>query len=109
MAAIALLLAVFMAAGCATQQQFLDEHQQAAIDTALGRARFEMNCPNATSELISREVVQPALQVPFVPGIQRAEYTIGVQGCGTRKVFVVICPEGGGGCFAAGPGAFHKE
>ena len=110
-AAAAALLAVV---ACATQQQFLDQNQPMAMQTALSRARFEMNCPAATGVVISREVVQPALQAtgPFmggVQGIQRAEYTIGAEGCGDRKTYVVICPEGGGGCFAAGPGPFHRE
>ena len=39
---------------------------------------------------------------------QRAEYTIGVAGCGKRTTFVVICPDGGEGCFGAGPGPFHN-
>jgi len=95
-------------AGCATQQQFLDQNQTNAIDTAVKRAQFEMNCPDAAGELISREVVQPALQGPFVEGIPRAEYTVGVAGCGKRHTYVVICPEGGNGCFAAGPGPFHR-
>jgi hypothetical protein len=68
-----------------------------------------MNCPAAKALVISREVVQPAVQGPWVSGPQRAEYTIGVSGCGLRKTYIVICPEGGGGCFAAGPGMFHKE
>jgi hypothetical protein len=42
-----------------------------------------------------------------VHGIPRAEYTIGVAGCGQRKVFLVSCPWGGDGCFAAGPGRFY--
>jgi hypothetical protein len=99
---------VLLGTACATQQQFLDQHQGAAIQAATARARFEMNCSDATGEVISREVVQPALQGPWVDGIQRAEYTIGVAGCGQRKTFVVICPEGGDGCFAAGPGPFHR-
>ena len=28
-------------------------------------------------------------------------------GCGRRETFVVICPQYGDGCFAAGPGRFH--
>jgi hypothetical protein len=39
--------------------------------------------------------------------IQRAEYTIGVSGCGARKTFIVICPEESDGCFAAGPRSIH--
>ena len=103
--AIAVALA---AAGCQTQQQFLDQSQGMAMQTAVSRGQFELNCPQATGVVISREVVQPVLQGPWVQGIQRAEYTIGVEGCGERKTFVVICPEGGGGCFAAGPGPFHQ-
>lgn len=106
-------VAALVALGCQTQQQFLNQNQPMATQTALERARFEMNCPSATGVVISREVVQPALQGtgPFlggVQGVERAEYTIGVEGCGDRKTYVVICPEGGGGCFAAGPGPFHR-
>ena len=94
--------------GCVSQTQFLDSKQPMATQTALSRAQFEMNCPDATSTIISREVIQPALQGAYVGGIQRAEYTIGVSGCGKRSTYVVICPEGGEGCYAAGPGGFHK-
>ena len=102
------LLAVLGVVGCSTQAQMLDTLQPSAMQTAVSRGQFEMNCPAATPTLISQEVVQPALEGPYVNGIQRAEYTIGVAGCGQRKVFVVLCPEGGTGCFAAGPGPFHN-
>jgi len=101
------LIAVLVVAGCATQQQFLDSKQNMAIQTVLGRAQFEMNCQDVTTVIISREVVQPALQGPWVNGIQRAEYTVGVSGCGQRATFVVICPEGGEGCYSTGSGPFH--
>jgi len=105
---IAALVVATGVAGCASQAQFLQSMQTQAMQTAVSRGQFEMNCPSATPTLISQEVIQPALQGPFVNGIQRAEYTIGVAGCGQRKVFVVLCPEGGTGCFAAGPGPFHN-
>jgi hypothetical protein len=105
---IFLFMIALALASCTTQAQFLDALQMSAMQTAARRGQFEMNCPQATPTLISREVVQPVLQGPYVGGIQRAEYTIGVSGCGVRKVFVVICPEGGTGCFAAGPGPFHN-
>ena len=101
------LMAALAVVGCATQSQFLDSKQPMAMQTAVSRGRFEMNCPEATPTIISREVIQPALQGPWVNGIQRAEYTIGVSGCGRRTTFVVICPQYGDGCFAAGPGRFH--
>ena len=94
-------------AGCVSQTQFLQSKQAMAIQTAVSRGQFEMNCPAATGTLISQEVVQPALEGPYVGGIQRAEYTVGVAGCGQRNTFVVVCPDGGSGCFAAGPGPFH--
>jgi hypothetical protein len=95
---------------CVSQAQFLDNMQPMAMQNAEVRGRFELNCPAATATVLSREVVQPVLQGPFIgPGIQRAEYTIGIAGCGARKTFVVICPEEGDGCFAAGPGRFMRE
>ena len=33
---------------------------------------------------------------------QRAEYTVGVEGCGKRVTYLVVCAEGGNGCFASG-------
>jgi len=102
------LMTLLIFTGCTTQAQFLQSMQMSAMQTALSRGQFEMNCPSATPTLISQEVVQPVLQGPYMNGIQRAEYTVGVAGCGQRKVFVVICPEGGTGCFAAGPGPFHN-
>jgi hypothetical protein len=107
---IVVLALTLIASGCVSQAQFLNNMQPAAIQNAEARGRFELNCPNATATVLSREVVQPVLEGPFVgAGIQRAEYTVGVAGCGARKTFVVICPEEGDGCFAAGPGRFIRE
>lgn len=104
-----MVAALILPAGCAAvQTQFLDNKQDVAIQTAVSRAEFEMNCQEVRPVVISREVVQPALQGPFVNGISRAEFTIGVEGCGRRTTFIVVCPEGGEGCFAAGPGRFHE-
>ena len=95
----AMLLALL--ASCATQQQLLDQHEDKAVQTVTSRARFEMNCPSAQSVILSREVTQPAITSPRLGGVERMEYTIGFDGCGQRKTYVVICPEGGEGCFAA--------
>jgi hypothetical protein len=103
------LFAFLVASGCANQNQMLDSDQPTAIQTAVSRGRFDLNCPSATGQIISREVVQPALQSPWVNGIQRAEFTVGVSGCDRRKSYIVVCPQGGNGCFAAGPGPFHPN
>ena len=103
------LVAATALTGCVSQTQFLDNMQGMAIQTASDRALFELNCQDTSATVISREVIQPALQGPWVNGIQRAEFTIGIRGCGKKAMFVVICPDGGDGCFAAGPGGFHRE
>ena len=98
---IAVLVAVLAVAGCVSQNELLDRKQDVALETALSRARFEMKCPEATGILLSRSVFVPDLTGPYVYGIYRAEYTVGIEGCGKRSTFVAICPDGGVGCFAA--------
>jgi hypothetical protein len=95
------LLAACLAglAGCQTTDQQLDSQQQQAIDTALQRVQFDMNCPTATGQVLSRQMIEP-VSIRF--GIQRAEYTVGVEGCGQRQTIVVLCPQDGSGCFAGG-------
>jgi len=81
----------------------MDSEQEMAIQTVLKRARFEMSCPDATGMVLSREIMQPALQGAYVVGVARAEYTVGVTGCGKKDTYVAVCPLGGDGCFAADP------
>lgn len=94
---------VVITASCATQQQMLNQNKGAAVQAALQRAQFEMNCPTATGTVLSQDMIQPAIQGPWVSGMQRTEYTIGVEGCGQREVFVVMCQVGTTTCFAANP------
>ena len=103
------LVAALGATACETNTQFLDANQGMAVETAVSRGKFEMNCSAVTPSVLSREVVEPVIVGPRAYGIDRAEYMIGVSGCGDRKTFVVICPDGGDGCFAAGPGRFYTE
>ena len=85
--------------GCQSTGQQLDKEQQQAIDVALARVKFDMNCPSATGQVLSRQMIQP---VSMRFGVERAEYTIGVEGCGSRQSIVVLCPQDGSGCFAGG-------
>jgi hypothetical protein len=97
------LIGVLADAGCQTQQQMLQGSQGLAVQTAVNRARFDMNCSSATGQVLSTNVSQPAFQGTFVNayGVQRLEYTVGVTGCGQRRTYIVVCPQGGAGCFAA--------
>ena len=96
---IAVLCAACMS-GCQSTGHKLDTQQQQAVDTALQRLKFDMNCPTATGQALSREMIAP---VSMRFGVERAEYTVGVEGCGQRQTIVVVCPQDGSGCFAGGP------
>jgi hypothetical protein len=100
---VAMTVAMAVLTGCQSTQQLMDASQGQAMSIATRRGQFEMNCPAATGQVISREEVPPVLQFRGTP---RLEYTIGVSGCGQRGTFLVICPEDGSGCFA---GAGRRE
>jgi hypothetical protein len=98
----ALIAAAFLGSGCASQQQQVDSMQPDAVHVAQRRAAFELNCPAATAEVLSKEMIQTPIMNPRFAPPQRAEYTVGVAGCGQRATYLVICAEGGTGCFAGG-------
>lgn len=72
--------------GCATEADFLAQNSPAALRTAESRARFELNCPEVTSSILSQKVVE-GLRL----GYEWTEYTIGVRGCGKQAVYVTAC------------------
>ena len=91
-----------MVAGCASSggPSFIEQAEPEAVSTAVRRAQLEMNCPSATGQVISREMSQP---LSFYAGVPRAEYTVGVTGCGKRATYFVACPnDGSGSCIAGG-------
>ena len=53
------LIATVAVAGCATQTQMLDKKQNMALQTALTRAKFDMNCPTANAEVLSGRLPSP--------------------------------------------------
>ena len=94
----AILIALITVSGCASQADFLNSRQDIAIQTAVNRARFDMNCPTANGQVLSREVTQPPIRGPMMMGEERGLFTIGVEGCGQRQTYQVVCPMGGEGC-----------
>jgi hypothetical protein len=99
-----LSLGLLAMAACASQSQQLAAKAPMATETALVRARFDMNCPAATGVVLSSDYIQPALNGPWMnAGVTRAEYTIGVEGCDKRATYIVMCQEGSSTCFAAQP------
>lgn len=90
--------------GCKTEQQQVTGMQPEALKAAQERGRFELGCPAATGQVLSNEMVQTGTTGPLARNVppQRAEYTVGVEGCGKRATYYVVCAEGGTGCVAAG-------
>ena len=72
-----------------------------ATDFALKRARFDMNCPEAAATVLSKQTIEPPMTAMRFGAVERAEFTIGVAGCGKRQTLVVVCADGSDGCFAA--------
>ena len=83
-------------AGCQSTGQIMASEKGVATQTAVRRGQFELSCPKATGTILSSNMLQPVLW----GGEERAEYTVGVSGCGKRAVYVVVCPLGSTGCFA---------
>ena len=82
------LASVLVAAGCASQSEVLAKQQPTAVTTAVKRAAFDFNCPDAKGEVISSDYIQPAVsggRWMAVQGVTRLEYTVGVEGCGTER------------------------
>jgi hypothetical protein len=94
---------VLALAACQTQQQLLDAGMPSARETALARGRFDLGCGTAMPVLLSDDFIQPAIQGPWMMGMERMEYTFGIEGCGKRTTIIAICQQETGNCFAANP------
>ncbi len=87
--------------GCESQRQAVDTMQPQAVQSAQQRGSFELNCPGATAQVLSKEMLQTANRGVY-SAPERAEYTVGVEGCGKRATYLVVCAVGGTGCVAGG-------
>jgi hypothetical protein len=91
-----------MLSACESQQQVVDQMQPNAVQVAQKRGAFELDCPAATAEVLSKEMIQAPAAAPRYTPPERAEYTVGVSGCGKRATYLVVCAQGGTGCVAGG-------
>jgi hypothetical protein len=90
---LAALVLPLLISACATEAQFLAQTQPSALNTALARGRFELNCPDATGTVLSKKMT-------YINGVgigmggggyEWGEYTIGVRGCGKSAVYETMC------------------
>ena len=89
----ALALPMILSA-CATEAQFLAQNAPSALNTALARGRFELNCPQASGTVLSQKVTYIngiGMGMGGGGGYEWTEYTIGVSGCGKRAVYETMC------------------
>jgi hypothetical protein len=92
----ALAASTVLLSACQTDAQILASEQALATQTALRRGQFELSCPEATASMLSSAMLQPVAW----RGTERAEYTIGVAGCGKQKTYIVVCPLDSSACYA---------
>ena len=89
----ALALSMIISA-CATEAQFLAQNAPSALNTALARGRFELNCTQATGMVLSQKVTYInglGMGMYGGGGYEWTEYTIGVRGCGKQAVYETMC------------------
>ena len=94
-----------LAAAC-SHQQTLQNVEPQATRVALARGQADLQCPAATSRVVSSVLVEPP--VTYSLGTDRLEYTIGVSGCGKERTYPVVCVQDGSGCYIPQPGDAKK-
>ncbi len=90
---LAALTLPLIISACATEAEFLAQNAPSALNTALARGRFELNCPQANGTILSQKVTYiNGLGIGMGGGgYEWTEYTIGVRGCGKQAVYETMC------------------
>jgi hypothetical protein len=101
---VLLSLAAAVLGGCASPQERLDKGQATAVEAATNRGRFEIGCPEATGQVLSRALVEPPIRssgpLRDISGVELAQYTVGVAGCGRQVTQIAVCAVDGTGCLS---------
>lgn len=90
---VAALVLPMLINACATEAQFLAQNAPSALNTALARGKFELNCPQANGTILSQKVTYiNGMGIGMGGGgYEWTEYTIGVRGCGKQAVYETMC------------------
>ena len=89
---IALALGVFLV-GCQSPTEYLQSYQPQAVKSAENRFKFENDCTEVNSTIISSKKIDIE---GFARDFDRPQYQIGVKGCQVKKVYTVNCNKGDG-------------
>lgn len=82
---VLVLVAVLLAAGCASNSPLLEKKELTAIQAAMNQGKADINCPQLTPALLSKKMV--------LDSVPRPQYDISVTGCGMSVLYTVTCPE----------------
>jgi hypothetical protein len=97
-----------LAAGCqsaVTDGSWVGSLQPNAIKTATARAQQDLSCTSLTPNVISSKGMPPEYSGPRFVTPERAVFTIGIEGCGKRSSYVVVCERDlAKDCGIGGPG-----
>jgi len=75
---------------CASQP-LEDQLQPSAVKVAQQRGASELGCPAAAAEVISKHAIEEPQTTGWYEFPKRAEYVVGVSGCGKRTTYAVAC------------------
>lgn len=78
----------------ANSQKLLAKYQDEAVSAAEKEAKFTMACDDVSSQVLSAKIddVPTRVWLESMP-IERQQYEVGVEGCGERRAYKVICDE----------------
>ncbi|GIU11314.1 hypothetical protein TUM4261_22780 [Shewanella sp. c952] len=89
---VALALSVFLV-GCQSPTEYLQSYQPEATKSAENRFKFENDCSDVTTTLISSKKIN---MDSFARTYERPQYQIGVKGCQVKQVYTINCDKGYG-------------
>jgi hypothetical protein len=89
-------------------QPLADKLQSGAVTAAQQRGASELSCAQVATEVVDKQTIQEPQGTGWYEPPHRAEYSIGVSGCGKRTMYTVACDDRQTGCTvsllaAAGP------
>ena len=86
-----LLLAGCQSAGDSGSPEWLASLQPNAIKTAEARGQAELTCPAAKGAVLSAKEAPREYQGPRFVTPQLGAFTVGVEGCGKRTSYLIVC------------------
>jgi hypothetical protein len=84
--------------GCASERPPDEELKPSALKVAQELGSSQLGCPAATAQVMRQETIQEPQGTGWYEPPHRAEFTVGVSGCGRSTTFIVRCDERSNAC-----------